>query len=71
MTVCVKPGFVKTSMTAGLDPPPFASEPDAVARRVLRAIDRGEPEVYVPGIWRWIMWVIRWAPRAVMRRVGF
>ena len=71
VTVCVKPGFVKTSMTAGLPPPPFAGEPDAVAKRVLRAIDRGEPEVYVPGIWRWIMLAIRMAPRAVMRRVGF
>ncbi len=28
---CVKPGFVKTGMTAGLKPPPFAGEPDQVA----------------------------------------
>ena len=27
-TVCVKPGFVKTGMTAGLKPPPFAGEPE-------------------------------------------
>ncbi len=71
ITVCVKPGFVKTSMTAGLDPPPFAGEPDAVARRVLKAIDRGWPEVYAPPIWRWIMLVIRLLPRFVMRRIGF
>ena len=31
-TILVKPGFVKTGMTAGLPPPPFAGEPDAVAR---------------------------------------
>jgi short-subunit dehydrogenase len=71
ITVCVKPGFVKTSMTAGLDPPPFAGEPDAVARRVLKAIDHGWPEVYAPAIWRWIMLVIRLLPRFVMRRIGF
>jgi decaprenylphospho-beta-D-erythro-pentofuranosid-2-ulose 2-reductase len=70
-TVCVKPGFVKTGMTAGLKPPPFAAEPLVVCRRVLRALDRGEPEVYAPGIWRWIMLVIRNLPRAVMRRVRF
>ena len=69
--MCVKPGFVKTSMTAGLEPPPFAGEPMAVAKRVLRAIDRGQPVVYAPGIWRWIMLVIRLLPRFVMRRVGF
>ena len=70
-TVCVKPGFVKTGMTAGLKPPPFAGTPDEVARRVLRAIDRGWPEVYAPRPWRWVMCVIRRLPRFVMRRIGF
>ena len=70
-TVCVKPGFVKTGMTAGLKPPPFAGDPDAVARRVLHAIDAGKPVVYAPGIWAMIMLVIRHLPRAVMRRIGF
>jgi short-subunit dehydrogenase len=69
--VCVKPGFVKTGMTWGLKPPPFAGEPDDVARRVLRAIDRGWPEVYVPAAWRWVMLVIRNLPRTVMRRIKF
>jgi decaprenylphospho-beta-D-erythro-pentofuranosid-2-ulose 2-reductase len=70
-TVCVKPGFVKTSMTDGLQPPPFAGEPEGVARTVVRAIDRGTPVVYAPGMWRWVMLVIRNLPRAVMRRIGF
>jgi len=70
-TVCVKPGFVKTSMTDGLPVPPFAGEPEAVARRVLRAIDRGQPVVYAPGMWRWIMLVIRSLPRFVMRKIEF
>jgi decaprenylphospho-beta-D-erythro-pentofuranosid-2-ulose 2-reductase len=69
--VTVKPGFVKTSMTAGLQPPPFAGEPEGVARQVLRAIDRGTPVVYAPPAWRLIMAVIRALPRAIMRRVGF
>ncbi len=71
VTVCVKPGFVKTGMTAGLDPPPFAGEPVPVARRVLAAIDKGKPVVYAPGIWRWVLLVIRRLPRAVMRRIEF
>jgi decaprenylphospho-beta-D-erythro-pentofuranosid-2-ulose 2-reductase len=70
-TICVKPGFVRTGMTAGLKPPPFAGEPDAVARRVAVAIRRGTPVVYAPAIWRWVMLLIRWLPRWVMRRVGF
>lgn len=70
-TIVVKPGFVKTSMTAGLKPPPFAGEPDDVASVVLKAIDKGTPEVFAPPIWRWVMLVIRYLPRAVMRRIGF
>jgi decaprenylphospho-beta-D-erythro-pentofuranosid-2-ulose 2-reductase len=70
-TVCVKPGFVKTSMTDGLPVPPFAGEADAVARRVLRAIDAGRPVVYAPAPWALVMLVIRNLPRAVMRRVTF
>lgn len=70
-TVCVKPGFVRTGMTEGLDPPPFTGEPGAVARQVARALERGTPEVYAPPIWRFVMAVVRQLPRAVMRRVQF
>lgn len=69
--VCVRPGFVKTGMTAGLPVPPFAGEPDAVAAAALRAIDAGRPVVYAPGVWRWIMLVIGALPRGVMRRLRF
>jgi decaprenylphospho-beta-D-erythro-pentofuranosid-2-ulose 2-reductase len=70
-TICVKPGFVRTGMTEGLKAPPFAGEPDAVAARVVRAIDKGRPVVYAPGIWALIMLVIRLLPRFVMRKIGF
>jgi short-subunit dehydrogenase len=58
-------------MTEGLPVPPFAGEPDQVAARVLTAIDRGTPVVYVPAIWALVMAVIRLLPRAIMRRVDF
>jgi NAD(P)-dependent dehydrogenase (short-subunit alcohol dehydrogenase family) len=67
----VKPGFVKTGMTAGLKPPPFAGEPDQVARDVLCAMDKRVPVVYTPRIWAWVMLVIRCLPRFVMRKIGF
>lgn len=69
--VGVRPGFVKTSMTAGLKPPPFAGEPEAVARDIVRALDRGTPVVYTPRVWALVMLVIRWLPRFVMRRIEF
>lgn len=70
-TICVKPGFVRTSMTADLPEPPFGGEPESVAHVVLRAIDRGDPVVYAPKVWALVMFVIRLLPRFVMRRVGF
>lgn len=69
--LCVKPGFAKTAMTAGLPVPPFAGEPEAVARDVARAMDAERPLVYTPAVWRWVMLVIRALPRAILRRVQF
>ncbi|MCC7540418.1 MAG: SDR family NAD(P)-dependent oxidoreductase [Deltaproteobacteria bacterium] len=69
--LCVKPGFVKTSMTAGLKPPPFAGEPEQVAREVVRAMDRRKPLLYTPKAWAPVMLGIRSLPRFVMRRIGF
>lgn len=69
--LCVKPGFVKTGMTAGLKPPPFAGEPEQVARDIIRAMDARKPLIYTPSIWRLVMLVIRHLPRFVMRKIGF
>ena len=69
--VTVKPGFVKTSMTADLPPPPFAGEPDKVAKLVLTAIEKKKPVAYVPRPWSLIMLIIRLLPRAVMRKINF
>lgn len=69
--LCVKPGFVKTAMTVGLKPPPFAGEAEDVARDVLNAIEAHKPVVYTPVMWGPVMHVIRRLPRFVMRRIQF
>jgi NAD(P)-dependent dehydrogenase (short-subunit alcohol dehydrogenase family) len=69
--ICVKPGFIRTTATAALKPPLFAANPEDVARIALQGIHSGQPVVYAPPVWRWIMLVIRNLPRFVMRRVGF
>ena len=69
--VIAKPGFVRTGMTAALDAPVFAGDPEPVARTILKAIDRGSPVVYAPPVWRFILLVIRMLPRSVMRRLSF
>ena len=49
----------------------YHADADEVAVRALRAIDRGWPAVYAPGVWRGILLVIRALSRAVLRRVEF
>jgi short-subunit dehydrogenase len=72
-TICVKPGFVRTGMTQGLDGPPLflTGTPKGVAGRVMRAIERGSPVVYAPAAWAPVMAVIRALPRFVMRKISF
>ena len=54
----IKPGPVKTTMTAGMKGQGKFADVNKVAAAIVKAIDRGRkgPDVlYVPGIWRFIM----------------
>ena len=67
--VIVRPGFVTTRMTAHLKPAPFAATPDRVAEAVAAALARGSRTIWVPGILRWVMLVLRHLPETVFRRL--
>lgn len=65
----VKPGPTDTPMTAGMRKGgPLWSTPEAVARVVRRAADRGG-EYYAPARWRWIMAALRLLPRFAWNRL--
>jgi decaprenylphospho-beta-D-erythro-pentofuranosid-2-ulose 2-reductase len=65
----VRPGFVVSKMTEGMDPAPLATTPDAVADAVVRAIRRGQEVVYVPAALRVVFMGFRHLPRPVWRRL--
>jgi decaprenylphospho-beta-D-erythro-pentofuranosid-2-ulose 2-reductase len=65
----VRPGFVHTRMTEGLQPAPLATTPQAVARAVVDGLDRGAHTVWVPRSLRLLMLVVRMLPRRVLRRI--
>lgn len=67
--VTVKPGFVDTSMTYGMEGLFLVASPEKVARGIMRAIERGKDEVYLPGFWRWIMLAIRSVPEPLFKRL--
>lgn len=66
----IKPGFVATPMTAHLPPSLLFAQPAQVARGILRAIESRKDVVYVPGIWRWIMLIIRLIPGPVFKKMN-
>lgn len=68
--VLVKPGPTDTPMTANMDKRPGRlANPADVARDIVNGIQRGRAVVYTPGIWRWIMTVIRCIPERVFVRL--
>ncbi len=65
--ITVKPGFVDTPMTAHMKKGALWATPDAVARAIVRAIDRSRPVIYVPGFWRPLMFVVRAIPEGIFQ----
>ncbi|MDO0912314.1 decaprenylphospho-beta-D-erythro-pentofuranosid-2-ulose 2-reductase [Streptomyces sp. DT2A-34] len=65
----VRPGFVRSKMTAGLDEAPLATTPEAVATAIELGLRRRSETVWVPGALRVVMSALRHAPRALFRRL--
>ncbi|HMQ53136.1 MAG TPA: SDR family oxidoreductase [Anaerolineae bacterium] len=67
----VKPGFVRTKMTAGLPlPGPVTARPEQVAADVFKA-DRGKAnQVYSLWMWRYVMLIIRHIPEPIFKRMS-
>lgn len=65
----VRPGFVTTKMTEGLEPAPFATTPQAVADATVRALAGNAHTVWVPSTLRLVFAVLRHLPRPLYRRL--
>jgi decaprenylphospho-beta-D-erythro-pentofuranosid-2-ulose 2-reductase len=65
----VRPGFVRTKMTEGMDDAPLSTTPDAVAEAVVRGLRGTATVVWVPGPLRFVMSALRHVPRPVFRRL--
>lgn len=65
----VKPGFVDTPMTAHLKKGPLFVGPEVVAAGIIRALDKGRSEVYLPWFWAPIMAIIRNIPEPIFKRL--
>jgi decaprenylphospho-beta-D-erythro-pentofuranosid-2-ulose 2-reductase len=65
----VRPGFVKTRMTAGMPSAPLSVTADQVADVVADAVRNRRELVWAPGPLRAVMSVLRHIPRPIFRRL--
>lgn len=65
----VRPGFVRTSMTEGMDEAPFTIDAGEVADAVATGLERGRSVVWAPGKLRGVFGVLRLAPGFVWRKL--
>jgi decaprenylphospho-beta-D-erythro-pentofuranosid-2-ulose 2-reductase len=66
----VRPGFVRTRMTAGLPVAPMAVSAAEVADATVRALAGHAHTVWVPGRLRYVFAVLRHLPRSIFRRLA-
>ena len=67
--VLVRPGFVSTRMTAGLEPVPMSSTADDVALATVAALRGRAHTVWVPAKLRYVFAILRHLPRWLFRRL--
>ena len=65
----VRPGFVKSKMTSGLDEVPLSVTPDQVAEAVVDGINGKRELIWVPGPLRVVMSGLRHVPRQLFRKL--
>ncbi|MDV7145288.1 SDR family NAD(P)-dependent oxidoreductase [Tropicimonas sp. TH_r6] len=68
--ITVKPGFVDTAMTWGLEGMFLVAPPEAVADSILNAVEKKKNVIYTPFFWRYIMMIIRAVPEPIFRKMS-
>ena len=66
----VRPGWVHSKMTAGSEPKPLATTPEAVAMATVKALRAGKRVVWVPAALRPLMAIARHLPAPLWRRLS-
>lgn len=67
----VRPGFVKSKMTAGLQSAPLAVTPEQVAAEVVEGVRTQRTVIWVPKLFQLVMLVLRHIPQAIFRKLPF
>jgi decaprenylphospho-beta-D-erythro-pentofuranosid-2-ulose 2-reductase len=65
----VRPGMVRTRMTAGLPEAPMTTDPEQVGAAIVVGLRKGKSTIYAPGPLRFVMGAIKALPKPVFRRL--
>ena len=65
----VRPGFVRSAMTDGLEEAPFACDPSDVAEAVAEGLRKKKSVVWAPGILRFVFTALRVVPGPIWRKL--
>lgn len=65
----VRPGFVRTRMTKGMEEAPMTIDPQDVAVIIVKALRKGKETVYAPGPLRFVMAGLKTVPRPLFRKL--
>lgn len=65
----VRPGMVRTRMSAGLPEAPMTTDPEQVAIAIVTGLRKGKSTIYAPGPLRFVMGAIKAMPKPVFRRL--
>lgn len=65
----VRPGMVRTRMSAGLPEAPMTTDPEVVGAVIVQALRKGKHTVYAPGPLRYLMTAVKAVPRSVFRKL--
>ncbi len=68
--VTVKPGFVDTAMTWGIEGMFLVASPEKIATDILRAVRKKRNVLYTPFFWRYIMAIIRAIPEPIFKKMS-
>ncbi len=67
--VTVKPGFVDTAMTWGIEGMFLVAAPESVADDLLKAVKKKRNTIYTPWFWRYIMLIICHVPEFIFKKL--
>ncbi|MGH2481918.1 MAG: SDR family oxidoreductase [Ktedonobacteraceae bacterium] len=68
--ITIKPGMVATPMTAHMRKGLLFADPKVVGRGIATAMLKHKDVVYLPGYWRYIMWIIKSIPESIFKKMN-